>query len=362
MGWDAQWEELTLILSTETVDRARVIREDRGRYDVMTESGPRGAVVSGRLIHETLERADFPAVGDWVVGKGDTDGPWLIQSVLPRRSQFSRKAVGGSSEAQVVAANVDRIFLVTALPEDFNERRLERYLLLAWNSGARPHVVLNKVDRVTEGETWLQRAATVAFDTPIHLCSALNGAGVDELAAALQPGETVALLGSSGVGKSALCNALLGLDEGKEEARTGAIRAGDGRGRHTTSHRQIHMLPSGALLMDTPGMRELQLWADEEEVDAAFADIEELAWNCRFGDCNHEAEPGCAVREALEAGSLDPDRFRSWSKLQREARRLAVRKEERARQDDRKRWKQRSKDIRQWRKIGPKSDDPRTRR
>lgn len=362
LGWDARWEELRLMMAPEGAPVARVLREDRGRYELMTEKGPRDGVCSGRYVHETASRADYPSVGDWIWGRADTEGPWLIQGLLPRRTQFSRKAVGGLTEEQVVAANVDRIFLVCGLPEDFNERRLERYLLLTWNAGASPVIVLNKIDRVDDVEAWRRRAGAVAFDLPVVLTSALDGRGLDELASFLEAGQTVALLGSSGVGKSALTNALLGATGEDEAAPTGKIRDGDGRGRHTTSHRQLHLLPGGAILMDTPGMRELQLWAEEDDVDAAFADVEALASSCRFGDCGHEAEPGCAVREAIDDGRLPLERFLSWAKLQREARRLSARRDERRRHDGQRRWKSMSKAIRQWRKLGPKSGDPRNRR
>ena len=257
----------------------------------------------GRFRHRALGPADYPAVGDWTAVKPGRGGGALIEAVLPRRSAFVRKAAGEITEAQVVAANVDTVFLVSGLDGDFNLRRIERYLTTAWTSGAAPVVVLNKADLRPDLESFVRAAAEVAAGVPVVAVSALTADGLAGIEPYLAPGRTVALLGSSGVGKSTLTNRLLGA----ERFRTAAMSdAASGRGRHTTSSRELVRLPGGALLIDTPGMRELQLWADDSGLDRTFEEIEKLAARCRFPDCRHEREPDCAVRAAVESG--DPGR------------------------------------------------------
>jgi ribosome biogenesis GTPase len=258
----------------------------------------------------------------------------VIEAVLERRSKFSRKAATGPSnvmEEQVVAANVDTVFLVAGLGFDFNVRRLERYLTTAWESGAQPAIVLTKADLYPEDvDLAVAETEAVAFGVPVHAVSGITGEGVATLEPHLRPGTTVALLGSSGVGKSTLVNHLAG----RVVLETQDVRS-DGRGRHTTSHRELVLLPGGALLLDTPGMRELQLWTTES-LDTSFADIVELAGQCRFSDCSHNSEPGCAIKAALAGGTLDQERWRSYQKLQRELRALEIRQDGRLRMEERK--------------------------
>jgi ribosome biogenesis GTPase len=295
----------------------------------MGRGGERSGEVSGRFRHEALGPADYPAVGDWAAIESRRADQAIIQAILPRRSAFTRKAAGEAVEAQIVAANVDTVFLVSGLDGDFNLRRIERYLTAAWTSGAAPVIVLNKADlRPGDLEEIVEAAAGVAPGVPVLAANALAEGGLAKLEPFLVPRKTVAFLGSSGVGKSTMINRLLG----EERFLTATMSdAAEGRGRHTTTARELVRLPGGALLIDTPGMRELGLWADDEGLDKTFDDIDGLAVRCRFPDCSHEQEPGCAVREAVEAGILDRARWESYLKLRRELRYLELKKDEKTR-------------------------------
>jgi len=302
---------------------------------VATEDGEVTAEVTGRLRHQAAGPADLPAVGDWVCLQGGSDGARAsIVAVLPRRSAFSRHQAGKVTAEQVVAANVDVVFLVSALSGNLSPRWLERYLTMAWESGATPVVVLTKADLVDTVDEQLLEAARVAPGVDVHAVSVVTGQGLDQLAGHLAQGRTAALLGSSGVGKSTLVNHFLG----REALATAAVRA-DGKGRHTTSHRELFRLPGGGMVVDTPGMRELQLWSADEGSRDAFDDVDTLAAGCRFSDCRHDAEPGCAVRRAVEDGELPADRLAGWHKLRRELRALELRHDQRARSEERRRWR-----------------------
>jgi len=293
------------------------------------------AEMSGRLRHEALSALDLPAVGDWValrVEPGAERG--TIHAVLPRRTVFVRKAASNQHRGaveQVVAANVDIVFVVSSLVDDLSARRLERYLVLAWESGARPVIVLTKADLCNDLAAALAEVETVALGVPVHVVSNLTGEGLDELRPYFADNGTVAALGSSGVGKSSLINRLAGSDlQEVKEVRS------DGRGRHTTTRRELIRVPGGGLFLDTPGMRELQLWEAEGGIEDAFEDVGALAGRCRFSDCAHLTEPGCAVLAAIESGSLDPERLESYRKLQRELERLELRLDSRAQAERRK--------------------------
>jgi ribosome biogenesis GTPase len=291
---------------------ARVTAVHRNRVVVAGDFGELDATLAS-CFHDA-DGAERPATGDWIVlHAGATGDTPTVRAVLPRQSAFIRRAAGEKAVPQVVAANVDRVFIVTAVPDDVNQRRLERYLAVAWESGATPVVVLTKTDLVENVGEWIATAAAAAPGVDVIAVSALAGAGIEALDAHLVPCSTIALLGSSGVGKSTLLNHLAG----RALMRTGDVRD-DGRGRHTTTHRELVRLPNGVLVIDTPGMRELQLWSSESGLAQTFDDITSLSERCRFADCAHAGEPGCAVVEAIDAGMLDADRLASWRKLSRE--------------------------------------------
>jgi ribosome biogenesis GTPase / thiamine phosphate phosphatase len=318
---------------------ARVIVQQRGLYGLATPAGEATARLSGRFAHGAAA-GDHPVAGDWVAATvRPAEASATIHHLLPRRTAFARKAAGRGGGAQVVAANVDVALLVASLNRDFNARRIERYLALAWESGASPVVVLTKADLCADREALKAEIERVAMDVPVHAVSTLTGEGLDDLSDVLVPGQTAALLGSSGVGKSSLVNALAG----RPVMATRAVREDDARGRHTTTHRELIVLPGGRLVLDTPGMRELGVWDADAGIAATFADVETMAARCRFRDCAHEAEPGCAVQAALAEGRLDAARWRNYAKLQRELAHEARRSDPRAQSEQRKMWTRRAR-------------------
>jgi ribosome biogenesis GTPase / thiamine phosphate phosphatase len=344
LGWNPVFEYHFENHAAQGRFPCRVFSALRGRYRITGEKGTYNAAVSGRFRHETQSASDFPVTGDWVAAS--TAGPEtetaVIHAVLPRATSFSRKAGGGETAEQVVAANIDTVFLVSGLDHDYNPRRVERYLTQAWESGAQPVIVLNKADCREDTDACLAEIEAIAFGVPVHAVSALCHSGLETLTPYLASGKTVAFLGSSGAGKSTLVNSLTG----ELRQRTAAVRADDSRGRHTTTRRELIPMPGGALLMDTPGLRELQLWTSEDGLAGAFSDIAALSKSCRFRDCSHESEPGCSVRSALKSGELPAARLESWRKQQRELRYLASRQDHRIRKEETDRWKQIKKDYR----------------
>ena len=342
LGWDDQWSEEFEQYRAAGLVPGRVTVQHRGAWDVHAEPGELRCDVPGRLSHEAATTADLPVVGDWVaVDPRPGEQAGTIRAVLPRRTKFSRKTAWQAAEEQVLCANVDVVFVVTSLNEDFNLRRIERYLTLAWESGARPVVVLTKADLHPNPELVVAEAESVAFGVPVQAVSVPLGQGLDEIRAQLGPGMTAVLLGSSGVGKSTLVNALAG----EELLATQEIRD-DGRGRHTTTRRQLVLLPDGGLVIDTPGLRELQLWEAEEGLEEAFEDVVELETQCRFSDCRHETEPGCAIQAALADGRLSPERWENFLKLERELEHLERRLDKRAQSEARRRWRAISLEVR----------------
>jgi ribosome biogenesis GTPase len=334
LGWDEQFEQGFAPFKNQGMIPGRIERENRNLYLVACAQRRLSAEVSGRFRNEARSRADFPAVGDWVALKPmDTENRAVIHAVLPRKSCFSRKAVlsggmpdtGGKTEEQVLAANIDTVFLVSGLDGDFNLRRIERFVAVAYDSGAAPAIILNKADLCQNLDKRVQAVESVAVGIPVHAISAVSGDGLPVIRQYLSSGRTVAFLGSSGVGKSTIINALLGEDR----LETRAVREHDSRGRHTTSHRELIVLPDSGVVIDSPGMREIQLWGDENSIKQAFDDIEAMAEYCRFPDCSHVNEPGCAVLMAIDDGRLDPGRFANYLKLHKEARHLERRKNKR---------------------------------
>ncbi len=335
LGWNDRLSSVYEPFAGDGAVPGRVSIQHRGAYDVLTEEGELRCEVVRRLVHEAASTAELPVVGDWVVvAPGVEPGTGTLTAVLPRFTKFSRKTAWQATEEQVLAANIDVAFLVASMNEDLNLRRLERYLILAWESGARPVIVLTKSDLHPAAEVAVADVATVAGGVPVLAISSVTGAGLDELTGFLTPGVTAVLLGSSGVGKSTIVNTLMG----EELLATQGLR-NDGRGRHTTTRRELIQLPGGGLIIDTPGIREVQLWVADEGIDEAFEDITQLFAHCRFSDCAHDREPGCAVHAALADGTLSADRWESYLKLQGELAHLERKLDKRAAAEERKKWK-----------------------
>lgn len=331
LGWDDGWRQAFAPHALDGLVPARVAIEFNYLYRIFAEAGELQAQHAGRLRHEAASKEQLSAVGDWVAARPSAgEASATIEAVLPRRSKFSRKVAGELTEEQIVAANIDTVFLVMGLDGDYNPRRLERYLVLMYESGARPVIILNKSDIATHLSEDLDEIQRLAVGIPVHAISAKEQTGVEAIDRYLGSGRTGALLGSSGAGKSTLVNALLG----EEKFETRDVRAHDSRGRHTTRHRNLILLPDRrGLLVDTPGMRELQLWAQADTARETFEDVAALAAGCHFTDCRHRGEPRCAVTLAVEEGRLDASRLEGFLKLQDEVQSLEARKDVRAQID-----------------------------
>lgn len=342
-GWD-EWFEEALERLDPAPDHvpARIVSQHRGGYRVVTEAGDALAMAPGKMRFRAAGQRQMPAVGDWVLVRTQADGPAVIEEILTRKTEFVRRRAGTDDREQVIAANIDVAFLVTSLNQDLSLRRLERYLVATWESGARPVVLLSKADLVEDAATAVREVEEISAGAEVVAFSALDGTGLGAIRRHLAPGRTVVLLGSSGVGKSTLVNRLAGEDI----LRTQEVRESDDRGRHTTTQRMLFLLPDGSLLLDTPGMREIGLVDAQAGLGEAFDDVERLAGACKFRDCRHESEPGCAVREALASGDLSEERWEAFLKLQREAAWEHRRTDETAARAERARWKQIHKDLR----------------
>lgn len=346
LGWTAELDDAFRPHREQGLVPGRVAVEHRGSYDVATGAGELWCEITGRLRHEADDRSELPAVGDWVAVAARPDGG-KIHEVLPRRSAFTRKAAGFETQGQVLAANIDDVWICGSMTAELSARRLEWYLTLAWEGGAQPVVVLTKADLDEADPERVAEVESISVGCPLFVTSAETGDGLEELAASLRPNRTAALLGVSGVGKSTLTNALLGEDR-LEVRQTRA----DHVGRHTTVRRELILLPGGGLVIDTPGLREVLLWDGDRGVETVFADITALADRCRFADCRHRTEPGCAVREAIADGSLDAAQLKNFEKMRRELRRVEARRDGKAVMTARRRSKKVTVYARQRRRLG----------
>jgi ribosome biogenesis GTPase len=342
VGWDAERAEAFTPYRDDALTPGLVARVDRGVCEVLTEAGPLRASVAGDVLADAAaDPLGMPCTGDWVALRDWPDGRLTVAAVLPRRSAFVRASSSGRAQAQVLAANLDTVLVVDSLADAPDLGRLERFLALAWESGAQPVVVLTKADLATDAALVAEDVAAAAPGVPVLTVSAVTGAGMDSLGPYVGPGRTLALLGRSGVGKSTLANAVVGT----EVLPTAPIR-GDGKGRHTTTRRELVLVPGGGVLIDTPGLRGVGLWDVGEGLDRVFDDIEELAERCRFSDCAHQAEPGCAVLAAVESGQLAERRLHSYRKLLREAEWIASRSDARLRAERARAWKMINRSMR----------------
>lgn len=328
LGWNNHYAQLFYSLSREDLVPARVLSVDRSSFNLGGDFGEVVGKISGRYRYHA-DNSNLPAVGDWVAVSipGSANDVVVIHDLLERSTCLARKVAGEVTQAQVIAANVDTVFIVTGLDNNFNVRRIERYITLINNSHAQPVVILNKADLIrdeTRRDEIRESISNLSGDVPVHFISLVDNEGLDELSFYLIPGQTIALVGSSGVGKSTLTNYFLG----SEQQRVFETRADDSRGRHTTTRRQLFLLPSNAMLIDTPGMREIQLWIDGDQFNSGFTDIDDLQEKCKFSDCTHQNEPGCAVIDAIEQGLIDPERLKSFNKMQRELKYLEKRQNE----------------------------------
>ncbi len=297
----------------------KVAVEHKQYLRLYSEFGQITCEISGKFRHEARSQGEFPTVGDWIVFRRLADeNKGIVQAILPRKSKISRKVAGQHTQEQIIAANVDFLFIVTSLNFDFNVRRLERYLTLAWDSGAGPVILLNKADLCDNPEYFVEQTAEIAFGVPVHFLSASNRDGLEQLQPYFKNNKTCAMIGSSGVGKSTIINKIIG----EERQRVDTLRSSVEKGRHTTTQRELIILPGGGLLIDTPGMREIQLWDADRGIAEAFEEITTTAENCHFRDCRHRQEPGCAVRQAVKSGEIQMARYKNFQKMQDELQQL----------------------------------------
>jgi ribosome biogenesis GTPase len=342
LGWHPYFEAFFEPYKTQGFIPARVAIHYRDKYMLYGEGEEFQGQVSGKFEYNAKGLQEYPAVGDWVAVKPPVGGGMaIIHAILDRRSMFARKSAGTRTTQQIVAANADVVFLVSGLDDEINLRRMERYLTVAYESNAKPVILLNKIDLFPDYPEIVQEVEAIAPGVDIVPICAKTGEGIEKVSTYLTTGVTGALLGSSGVGKTTIVNDLLG----ESRYRTQEVREADSHGRHTTTHRELVLLPKGGLLIDTPGMREIQLWGDAESLNASFSDIAELGVDCKFRDCRHDAEPGCAVNAALEEGTLDAGRYESYQKLQKELAYLARRQDDSLKREETKKWKKIASDF-----------------
>lgn len=323
LGWDSTWEDKLRDIDVEGAFPGRVTFLSGKRYTLATEDGEIDAILSGSILHSSDSSENIPCIGDWVVVRKRSDvHPYEIMSILPRRNKLSRKVAGGKSVEQLIASNVDIVFIVTSADDDFNAPRLERYCAMIGDIDALPVIIVNKIDACEVPEVLLENERLRKLNVPVHGISARDGDNLEAVTTYLKTGTTIVLVGSSGVGKSTLINRLLGEDR----QAVGEIRSSDSKGRHVTTSRELILLSGGGIMIDNPGIREIQLWVSNEGISRTFRDIDELARGCRFKDCRHDREPGCAVKEAVESGTLSAERFGNFQKLIREQANLELRR------------------------------------
>lgn len=336
LGWNSFFSEAYTPFENTGLIPARIKRVERDHFYAVTDTGEYESVISGSLRHSTVSESGYAVIGDWVLLYPQADGKSLIEYILPRKNFLSRKEPGETSRIQPIAANVDTLFILLPMAENFNPRRIERYIILAFEAGITPAVILTKSDTVENPQSFIDTAVSASSGCEVFGVSSKNGNGLSALAHFLHEGTTIALMGPSGAGKTSLINALAG----NVVSREGSVRESDGRGRHTTTSREFFTLPSGALIIDNPGIRELALTADDAVIAEGFYEIERLSADCRFKDCRHESEPGCAVLRAIESGELEPGRLDAFRKLVKEARYIASRTDARIRNEEKQKWKQ----------------------
>jgi ribosome biogenesis GTPase len=357
-GWDSFFEDAFQSLDLPNKLPARIIGQERNRYKIVHPHGEVFATLSGHTLYHNMPGDIRPTVGDWVAVRSVSSGSdTIIDAILTRKSKLSRQIAGGRdrfaggmTQEQVVAANVDTAFIVCNLniEQNISLRKIERYLALVWSTGATPVVILNKVDLYSDVSSHIRDIEEIALGTPVIPLSATEKIGLGNLDEYLVKGKTAVFLGPSGVGKSSIINAILG----EEIIKTAEVRESDLRGRHTTTRRELFLLPCGGMVIDTPGMREIQLWGDEEDLSTAFSDIEQLALECRFKDCSHNTEPGCAVKKAIDEGTLDNHRLDNYRKMQRETKYMTARQNDKVRLEEKLKWKK----ISQWQKNYNKNE------
>lgn len=350
LGWSGYFQEAFEKLDQDSLVPGRVVRHNKNQYIIHDGQQSYQATLLGRLLYEQDDSSSLPAVGDWVCIQTFDGDQAVIHHVLPRFGAFFRKEAGHVTRKQVIAANIDIAFLVSGLDKDFNVRRIERYLVQVRSSGAKPFILLNKTDLRDDIDQLVMNVTQIAGDVEVIPVSVVDGTGFDRIRSLLKEGITIAFLGSSGVGKSSIANVLAD----SELQRVGTVREDDSRGRHTTSYRELIPLASGGVIIDTPGLRELQLWGDEDDLQAVFSEIDLLSVECKFRDCQHVEEPGCAVLQAVEEGELDNSRFESYKKLRKELMYLQQRQDEAAFLQAKKREKRFGKMLKEINRHNPK--------